>query len=147
MSQNYRVMLMQSLLPGLTHAAQTAVEQLNEARQACGLPPIDVNLSPHIKRRGRPRKSSLSLSAATPEPEPADAKPAAAPARSHRKKTAAAEDARLSTAERWQMARAAGLHPKTVPNAAMMDKARRILAKRGPVDHTPVPPLTAAGGA
>jgi hypothetical protein len=112
------------LLPGLTLAAEHAVELLNEARAALSLSPVHLDIG-----RSKARKEA----AAAAEPEPAGGTEIhEVPKRKKGKSTAAYKRAGEATRERWAIVKEAGIKLKGsgAPTIAMVERARKILAKR-----------------
>lgn len=134
MNGRFELMAMQSLLHGLTYAAERMVDTLNEARQALSLPLMrlaedgyeeptppassmalangheatdeDGSATKKKKKRGRPRTSSRIWSKRTKQ--------------------------RIgdNTRERWDVVKAAGISNGKAPSAAMVERAKKILARR-----------------
>ena len=122
-------MAMQSLLPGLTFAAERSIELLNEVRTVLSLPPAKMHVG-ELVRRGRPPGTARTAPPANPAIHEAPrAKKKAAVGR--KMSAAQGKEVGRRTRERWEIVREAGLKPKGgSPTNAEVMRALKIVEKK-----------------
>jgi hypothetical protein len=135
-TSKFEAMAMQSLLPGLTFAAERAIELLNQTRAFLSLAPVFLQgIEGAPARRGRPPRQpeperSPALDWAIPEPEvaaPARAKKAVRRGWTPAQRKAIGERTRL----RWEAIREAGIKPRAAsPSKIEVERALRIIERR-----------------
>jgi hypothetical protein len=119
------LMAMQSLLPGLTVAAEQAIELLNEARTVLGLPPVGINAG-----AGNTRKSRGGPPATDNKYSIHEAPPVVGTGK-RRVSKLARQKLGASTRERWAAVKEAGIDTKgKLPTAADLARARKMIARR-----------------
>ncbi|HTA42653.1 MAG TPA: hypothetical protein VK789_09410 [Bryobacteraceae bacterium] len=129
---------MQSLLPGLTFAVESALELLNTTRAVLGLEPVLIrngDIRESRPRRGRPRRAADEPEVQEESETAETLAVVAAPrkARAKRKQWTAKQrrDIGERTRQRWAAMREAGITPRNnSPSTAEVERALKIIERR-----------------
>lgn len=141
-TKQFELMAMQSLLPGLTFAAERSLDTLNEARSALSLPLVTMQVGDPAPKRGRPPKAAsaahLPIVEDNPEIHEAPGSRRRSTARKKQKesggrKMTASQRKRVgqATRQRWEIVREAGIKPKSgSPSNIEVARALKIIEKK-----------------